>query len=126
MTSKQKSALERMHAANAALTPEQRAERSRKAAEASKARAEQKRAVSAAGAVPTKDKATSTTAARVQPEVLRSFDVCLSTDAAGRKWVLVEAGGIKRAMGAARDANPGSKALGAVLAGVLPAGVLGR
>lgn len=121
MTQAQAKALARMHAANAALTPEQRKARSEKAAAAAKARKVGAAQAGNGGS----EKATSTTAARVQPEVLRSFDVCLSTDA-GRVWVAVQAGGIKRAMGAARDANPGSKALGAVLAGVLPAGVLGR
>lgn len=117
MTQAQAQALAKMHAANAALTPEQRKARSAKAAAAA---AEKARTVGAAQAGNAgSERPTSTTKARVEPEVLVEWDVCLLQGADELLWVRVEAAGIRRAMRGASKAHPGTKAQGAMRAGVL-------
>lgn len=125
MTENTRKALERMHEANAALTPEERKARSAKAAAASKAAAQtrkaQSTAISQAGVVgATPDKPTATTKARVTPEQVHTWDVCLSKSGGGHMWVKAQAPGLKRAMRAAAKANAGTRAVGGILAGILP------
>lgn len=107
MTQAQAQALAKMHAANAALTPEERKARSAAAAEASKAR----KAGAAKAGNGGSDAATATTRARVAPVVLRDFRVLLSPTGAVLavaradalpegvvgEWALVNAPGMQRA-----------------------------
>lgn len=110
MTQAQASALARMQAANAALTPEQRKARSAAAAAASKAAQQARKKGGGDG-----DKATSTTKARVAPEQTYAFRVLLLTDT-GTRWCDVNAGGMQRACRLARKANPGAMVRGVVRA----------
>jgi hypothetical protein len=112
MTSKQADALARMQAANAALTPEERKARSAAAAAASKAAQQARKKGGGDG-----DRPTSTTQARVEPEIVHTWHVLLLTDA-GLRWHKCTAGGPQRACRLARKANEGAMVRGVIRADV--------
>lgn len=123
MTEQTKRALERMQAANAALTPEERKARSVKAAATAKAR----KAGAAAAGNPGPDRPTATTKARVdaKPPVQRMWRVAVRVGEGPVAWVSVEAPGMQRAGKQARKAHKGAAVLGVVREGVLPGAITG-
>lgn len=115
MTNAQASALAKMQARNAALTPEERKARSAKAAEASK-RAAKARAAAGSTTAPVKTETVKAQEA-AQPEQSYTWRVLLLTDK-GASWHTVESPGMQRACRAARKANEGAMVRGCVRADV--------